>query len=264
MSAQPEQPPLAALTTRKVTVNYEFDGGPARYRIGLLALDNDVATEFDFHRMLPEDVIFYTTRVPCPKSITVENLRKIGPFLTAATKLLTPGMRLDSIAYSCTSGTVALTPQTVTELIHAGDRPDVPVATPVTSAVEALEFMGIKRISLLTPYLDSVNQAMRAFFEAGGIEVLNIGGFCLEDGNEMSEIPPEAIYQAALETCREDADGLFISCTAIRAVQILDRAEEALGKPVLSSIQTLFWQALRAAGYQKPLEGCGSLMRKVD
>ena len=61
----------------------------------------------------------------------------------------------------------------------------------------------------------------------------------------MGELDPEAIYEAALETCRPEADVLFISCTAIRAVQVLERLEQALNKPVVSSIQTLFWQSLR-------------------
>ena len=71
--------------------------------------------------------------------------------------------------------------------------------------------------------------------------MLNIGSFCLEKDNMMAEIPPEAILQAAMETCCDEAQALFVSCTGIRAVEIIERAERALDKPVLSAIQTLFW-----------------------
>ena len=101
---------------------------------------------------------------------------------------------------------------------------------------------------------------MRAFLESHGIDVVNIGGFCMDDDREMARIPPDAIFDAALEVYDERADALFISCTAIRAVEIIERAEAALSRPVLSAIQTLFWQSLREAGYSAPVPGFGRLL----
>ena len=257
MSAQPR---LAEPTTVKVSTRFELDAGPARYRIGLIALDSDVATERDFHAMLPPDVMFYTSRIHCINPITVENLRRQGPMLRDAVNLLVPDHRLDAIAYSCTSGTVALGYEGVAREIGAAGRPGVPVVTPITSAIAGFAHLGIRRISLMTPYLDSVNQAMRAFIESHGIEVVNIGGFCMADDREMARIPPEAILDAALEVCDERADALFISCTALRAAEIVERAEAALGRPVLSAIQTLFWHSLREAGCSAPVPGFGRLL----
>ncbi len=249
-------------TTERVSVEPGFDGGPARHRIGLITLDSDVATERDFHHMLPDDVMFYSTRIPVVNPITVDNLRLMAPHLTRAARLLIPNQRLDAIAYSCTSGTVAMGYETVCELVRRAGREHTPVVTPITSAIAAMQRIGMQRISLLTPYIDSVNQSMRGFLEQHGITVASIGSFCLEDDNEMAEIAPAAILAAAKETCRTDVDGLFISCTALRAVEILEAAEAAIGKPVLSSIQTLFWQSLREAGHAGPVAGFGSLLRQ--
>ena len=257
MNAQTQ---LVDCPTVKVSTRFELDAGPDRYRIGLIALDSDVATERDFHAMLPPDVMFHTSRIHCVNPITVENLRRQGPQLRDAVKLLIPDQRLDAIAYSCTSGTVAIGYEGVAREIRAAGRPRIPVVTPITSAIAGFAHLGLRRISLLTPYLDSVNQAMRRFLESCGIEVVNIGGFCMDDDREMARIPPEAIFDAALEVCDERADALFISCTAIRAVEIIERAESALARPVLSSIQTLFWQSLREAGYAAPVHGFGRLL----
>ncbi len=257
MSAQPR---LADLSTVKVSTRFELDAGPARHRIGLIALDSDVATERDFHAMLPPAVMFYTSRIHCINPITVENLRRQGPLLRDAVKLLVPAQRLDAIAYSCTSGTVAIGYEGVASEIRAAGRPGVRVVTPSTAAIAGFAHLGVRSISLLTPYLDSVNQAMRAFLESHGIDVVNIGGFCMDDDREMARIPPDAIFDAALEVYDERADALFISCTAIRAVEIIERAEAALSRPVLSAIQTLFWQSLREAGYSAPVPGFGRLL----
>ena len=254
MSAQPRFPDLP---TVKVSTRFELDAGPARHRIGLIALDSDVATERDFHTMLPPDAMFYTSRVRCTNPVTVENLRRQGPLLRDAVKLLIPGQRLDVIAYSCTSGTVAIGYEGVASEIRAAERPGIPVVTPITSALAGFAHLGIRTISLLTPYLDSVNQAMRAFIESHGVKVVNVGGFCMEDDREMARIPADAILDAALEVSDERADALFISCTAIRAAEIIERAEAALSRPVLSANQTLIWQSLREAGYPAPVRGFG-------
>lgn len=251
----------AQLETTQVSVAYALDQGSARYRIGLIALSSDEATEYDFHRMLPaDDVMFFTSRVITVNPVTMENLRTMGPRLAAAAGQILPDARLDVIAYSCTSGTVAMGFEGVAAQIHAG-WPDVPVVTPITAAVKGFKKLGIDRISLLTPYIDSVNQPMRRFLEDQGIAVANIGSFCLESDVDMARLPPEAIRAAALETYRADAQALFISCTAIRAAEVVEDLERELGVPVLSSIQCLFWDALRQTGYSAPLEGHGSLFR---
>ena len=261
MSAQPRLPDLP---TVKVSTRFEPDTGPARHRIGLIALDSDVATERDFHLMTPPDVMFYTSRLHCTNPVTVENLRRQGPLLRNAVELLIPGQRLDVIAYSCTSGTVAIGYEGVASEIRAGERPGIPVVTPITSALAGFAHLGIRSISLLTPYLDSVNQAMRAFIESHGVRVVNIGGFCMEDDREMACIPPDAILDAALEVHDERADALFISCTAIRAAEIIERAEAALSRPVLSANQALIWQSLREAGCRAPVQGFGRLLASQE
>ena len=73
-------------STKKISAyrHHEFDGH--KHRIGLIALDGDIATEADFHAMLPENVMFYTTRIRHINPITVDNLKKLGPQLTEATE----------------------------------------------------------------------------------------------------------------------------------------------------------------------------------
>ena len=58
-----------------------------------------------------------------------------------------------------------------------------------------------------------------------------------------------------------DADALFISCTALPALEILDDVEKKIKKPVFSSNQTLIWDTIRSVGYQSSIEGYGKLLR---
>lgn len=253
----------AGTPTKKVRVVYEFDNGAAQRKIGLIALSTDQTTEYDFARMLPsQGVMFYTSRVYVTNPITVENLRKMGPQLADAAARILPGVELGAVAYSCTSGTVALGHDEVERQIQKG-QPGVVVVTPMNAALAAFRELGIARISLLTPYIDDVNQAMREYVEQRGVEVLNIGGFCLENDFDMACLPPTAIEAAALEVCDDAADAIFISCTAIRSAEVVDRLETQLGKPVLTSNQCMFWESLRRAGYERSVDGYGQLLREA-
>lgn len=246
--------------TTAVKGAYTPDGGPGRHRIGLVVLSNDYATERDFMNMRPgDDVSVFVSRVPNTDACTVETLHEMATHITAATALLVPEGRLDAVAYSCTSGTVVMGFDKICSLIHAA-RPGVPCVTPITASLEALNRFSAHRLAVLTPYVDDVNAAIAAHLHAQGKIISGFTSFHIESNEEMAALPGEAIYQAALEADRADADAVFISCTAIRAVDVVERIEQTLGKPVVTANQAMFWQALRAADYLKPIRGYGRLL----
>jgi maleate isomerase len=92
-----------------------------------------------------------------------------------------------------------------------------------------------------------------------GFEITRILAFGLENDPDMTAIPPDALLAAALQANSDDADAVFISCTAVRAAGIVQRAEQLLGKPVITSNQALIWHALHLMNYTKPVTGFGSL-----
>ena len=242
---------------------FEFDSGPGVYRIGLLALSNDLATERDFTNMADsDDISIFVSRVPNAEICSVENLMAMKPELTRSASLLIPGSRLDAVAYSCTSGTVVLGYDAVARQIHAV-RPGIPVITPITAAVAALNRINARRIAVLTPYTDDVNAPIAGYLKNSGFEIAAFHSFLLADNDAMAKIPPKAIYHAALEADSRQADALFISCTAIRAVDVVDSIERSIGIPVVTANQALFWQSVRAAGYSSAIAGYGSLLRQI-
>lgn len=247
-----------------VQADVELDDGPGRYRIGLIALSNDLATERDFNQMCPSDeVAVFVSRVPNAETCSVGNLRAMEPELTNAVSLLIPGSRLDVVAYSCTSGTVVLGHDTVAQRIRDA-RPGISVTTPITASLAALCLFGAGNIAVLTPYTDEVNAPVAKYIKASGLNIAAFTSFQFANNDTMARTPPRAIYHAALEADRPEADALFISCTAIRAVDVVDSIEQAVGKPVVTANQALFWQALWFAGYESPIEGFGRLLRTTS
>ena len=58
-----------------------------------------------------------------------------------------------------------------------------------------------------------------------------------------------------------EAEGLFISCTALPALSIIDKLEKKLNKIVLSSNQVLIWDTLQSIGKRDRIEGFGRLFK---
>jgi maleate isomerase len=90
-----------------------------------------------------------------------------------------------------------------------------------------------------------------------------IGSFYEHDDTVVGRVTPQTILDAALSVGRSaEVDGVFISCTSLRAAGIIERAELALGKPVTASNHALAWHLLRLAGIEDTVDGYGQLFQR--
>jgi maleate isomerase len=161
--------------------------------------------------------------------------------------------------YGCTSGTIANGTAEIERLVQAA-RPGIAVTNPASAVLAALKHLKVTRVSILTPYIRELNEAMLEFYRAQGIDVINIAGLGFDDDVEITGIPADAIYKAALAACDPESDALFISCTALRLSKIIEPLEQHLDKPVFGSNQALVWHSLGLLGYGEPVMGFGRLL----
>lgn len=217
-------------------------------RFGLLALSTDLTTEGDARRVLPErGTALHVTRVAFENPTTPENLAQMAPRLEGAAALLTPGEPLAAIYYACTSASVAIGNDAITDAITAA-RPHVPVVTPTRAALAAFAVLGVRRVALVTPYLVATTQPMVDWFAAHGIDVVAARCLGLADDREMARVSTDTIIAAAIEADCRDAEAVFLSCTGLPALGVIPALEARLGKPVISSNQAALWQMLCIAG----------------
>ncbi len=251
----------SGLAVNRKHMAFEMDQGvTARAAIGLIVLASDQTVEYEFRRIfdLP-GVALYQSRIYNDATITPETLKAMESGMTEAAGLILPGMPLDVVAYGCTSGAMMIGDDKVAALIHEV-RPGVACTSPIKAAMAAFKAFGARRIALLTPYLDEINQTMRDFIEARGVSVPVMGSFNEPNDNKVGRISPSSIRAAALELGRADqVDAVFVACTALRVVEIAAEIEAELGKPVTSSNHALAWHCLRLAGIDDPQPGLGRL-----
>ncbi len=237
-----------------------LDQRPLKKRVGLVILATDHTTEPDFRRLVAsERVGVYVARIAYANPTTPENLRRMQPALTEGASLILPGEPLDAICYSCTSASVVIGDTEIETAIGAA-KPGVPVVTPTMAAMRGLKALGASRISVLTPYVVETGRPMANYFQRHGFDLASFTCLGLEDDREMARIRPSALVDLAREATVDDAEALFISCTALRSAGVAAEIEAAIGRPVVTSNQATAWNCLRLCGDAGPRPHWGHLM----
>jgi len=240
----------------------EFDDGKHwRARLGFILMSTDLAAESDFFAMAPEGVAVHITRLKTEDYTTNETLARHIDTMAEAASRLQPDARPDVISYSCTSGSIKIGEQRVMEEILKG-APHTQPMTLVTGVIDALHELGVKKLVVGTPYLDEINTVEAEFLISKGFEIINIQGLNIATGIEMGRVTPEYWTKFACEIDHADADAIFLSCSGIRALDVVTEIEALTGKPVITSNQAQMWSCLRRAGIKDELSGFGEIFSK--
>ncbi len=224
-----------------------LDPAAAVARLGLIVLSTDLTTERDAARLVPPDrAAVHVARVPFRNPTTAKNLRRMGPLLTGAADLILPGEPLAAIYYACTAASVVIGDAAVTAAIHAA-RPGIPVVTPTAAGIAALAALGLRRIALVTPYLPDTTAPMVAYFDRSGLDIVAARCLGLADDRDMARVSAQTIVDAVTDADTDTAEAVFLSCTALPSLGVIDTLEARLRKPVVTSNLAGLWQMLHHA-----------------
>jgi len=245
----------------KTCLAHTLDAGlGTRLRIGLIELATDQTSEHEFRRMfqLP-GVDFYVSRIWNDANITPDTLAAMVRDIEACAGLILPNLRLDVMGFTCTSGAMIIGEDKVFSLMRAG-RPALACTSPITAAMAGITALGLKRIALLTPYVQSINDKMRSYLEARGVAVPVMGSFNNSNDDEVARISLESTRTAAIDLGKpEHVDGIFVSCTSLRTIDIICEVEGEIGKPMLASNPVQAWHLLRLGNLKDKLPQWGRL-----
>lgn len=238
-----------------------FDRGRHyRAKIGYILLATEQTVQDDVFRLRPDGVGVHFTRTPMPDSITGDTLAAQVEHLADAASRLLPDGSLDVVCYACTSGSLVVGEEQVFAELRKGS-PDAEPTCLITSVIRALRAVGARSLVVATPYLDEVNEREASYLKNAGFDVLAIEGLGLERDSDMIRVAPDYLAEFAASIDRKEADALFISCSALRSLEVVDDLERRLGKPVIASNQAMIWDTFRLAGIDDRVTGHGTLLR---
>ena len=242
--------------------NLRFDSGShPRAKIGYVLLATEQTVQDDVIRLRPPGVGVHFTRAAIPDSITSESLAAQADLLADCAATLLPDGSLDVVCYACTSGSLVIGEERVFAELNRG-APGATATSLITGVIRALRRLEARRIVVATPYLDEVNRREVDYLQRAGFEVISLCGLNLEKDSDMVRVAPDYIVEFALAQDRADADAIFVSCGALRTLEVVAEIEARAGKPVVCSNQAMIWDCLRLAGIDDRFEGYGRLLQE--
>ena len=218
----------------------------AALKVGLMVPINNTTFERELPAWLPGGSSCSTLRIPRGEGLLTRETLPAYKAQALALAARFAGLEIDVVAYGCTAAGFISGPagdaQLARELAEITSRP---VVTTARSMVLALQEIQAKNIALVTPYLDAVNQQLKAFLADGGIQVRRFNSFYAANVEELGRIQSDAVARLARETMDDECDALFIACAQLPTYEILDGLKREFGRPVLSSIWATAQQAMR-------------------
>ena len=229
-------------------------------RIGLLVPSSNTTMEPDFYAMAPMGVTVHTARMRLTK-VTPEALIRMAQDTERAAGLLSDAGG-DIIVYGCTTGSLVGGVEWEEDLVGRIEvETGIPAVSTSSAVVEALRSLGAKRIGVATPYSEELNGLEKSFLEDLGFQVTGVRGLGLLDNLDIGRVGRGTLETITREVA-DDTDAIFISCTNLPAVGLIEEFEKKFNRPVVTSNQASMWAALR--GRVGPgVDGFGKLMRNL-
>jgi maleate cis-trans isomerase len=216
-------------------------------RVGLMVPANNTTMEIELAAWLPEGSTVTTVKIPRgPGLLTRDALPAYRDSAIALARKHFAGGDHDLIAYGCTAAGFISGPAGDAELQGMlTDATGLPVVTTARAMVNALKHDGARRIAVVTPYHDAVNQQLAAFLEHDGISVARMDTFRAPDVTALGRITAGEVRDLARATMGPDCDAMFIGCSQLPTHAILADLAAEFERPTWSSICATAWDARR-------------------
>ncbi len=228
-------------------------------RVGLIVLATDVMIEKDFLKVFSDvSADLFVNRITNYNPVTADNLKKMVNNITSVTENILPGEKVDCVVYGCTSGTIISGYDNIKKKINIA-KPDALVTAPSTAALNALKKKNINKISIVTPYIKSVNDDVVKFFKNNNFDVTSNAYFDIQSDVDIGRVDQDQLFEILSNIDHKNAEALFVSCTSLPVLDIIEKLEKKLNMTVLSSNQALIWETLESINKNNSIKGYGSL-----
>ena len=247
-------------------------------RLGILVAAKNTVVEPEMNKMTPEGVTIHFGRLFMSKSAPTkvpeeeytllmrnmfDELADDVPRETKKLSVIRPKLKV--IAYACNSCTfyrgIDFERELVRRMEAASD--GIPGITEAGAEIEALKELGLKKLCMISPYPEYQQKLAIDFLTKNGFELVSVDTLATPS-IEHDWQPPAVVRDQAITACKGlDCDGVYSCCSAVRTIEIIEEVERELGKPMISGNQATMWLMLKKAGFKKPVDGFGTLLRQL-
>lgn len=250
---------------------YAFD--PAARRVGMIVPSSNTTMETEIPAMLrareairPERFTFHSSRMRM-KHVNPEELKAMdADSLRCAQELADADV--DVMAYACLVAIMAQgngyhreSETALAGCARAQAGTDVPVISSAGALVEALHHLGARRVSVVTPYVESLTKLVCDYIEAEDIAVHASVSLGVSDNLAVGRLDPAGLPDLAAKVDTDGVDALVLSaCVQMPSLPAIQPVQDTLGIPVLSASVATVWKTLTTLGLDPVVPDAGRLL----
>jgi maleate isomerase len=147
---------------------------------------------------------------------------------------------------------------------HITEVTGIPATTSVLALNEILVKTGVRRLGLVSPYIEEVQQRIVRNYETFGIECVSERHLGLQDNFSFAEVPDAQLAIMMREAAFARPDAVTTFCTNLHAAHLVRAFEMATDIPAYDTVATVVWKALRMLEVDTaPLASWGRLFTDV-
>lgn len=230
-------------------------------RLAVILPSVNTVVEPWFGRVLPDTAALHATRMLLADEVTPESLERMDHEEGMAAARRIGSCRPHAVAYGCTASSIVQGPAYDEKLRADLERATgCPSFTAVGAIIEALREFGVRRLSIASPYTETIDRAEQRFFGELGFQINGAAHLGISDGFSLARPTSEEIYALGCKAWRPGSDALLISCLNMNAQNVAGLLEQQLGCPVITSTTATLWKLMRTAGLKCKVEGYGTLL----
>lgn len=212
-------------------------------RVALLIPHTDITLETDLKRELPNNYVIHAQRLHLGEVGLEAEKKMIRESLPVALDNLEGITDFDFVVFGCTSASAVHGKNGVGELEKlVADRLGCISKSALGAVLDQLNKIGNRSIALVTPYDDEVNTFMIDVLEEFGFNVDYSCGMGLRNDLDISKVEPLEI----IEFAKNNKEGItsfegtvLVSCTNLRATEVIEELRQVLERPVVTSNQSI-------------------------
>jgi arylmalonate decarboxylase len=138
-----------------------------------------------------------------------------------------------------------------------------PAITSAQAIGRALQALAVRRIGIVSPYSETVNQGAARYFQDNfGIETLALEGFAAADSYAIGQLAPEKARDAFARIDRSGVEAFVVPGGNFPTLSSIESWETEFGKPVVTTNQASFWAMLAMLSPGEQVPGLGRLLRQ--
>jgi len=207
--------------------------------IALVIPHTDVMVETDLKEFLPKNYVIHTQRMWLDEVGEEAEKRMVDVALPDSIKYLKGIIEYDAAIFGCTSASAVYGEEGLNR-IHSllSKEFGCPAISAFGGILREVEKRKTKKLAMITPYSQEVNNFMIKSLNKFGIEVAYSNGLGFVADYDICHVKPEDILTFVKEHKEEIVDGVdlcFMSCTNFRTMEILEELKQILGIDVITS-----------------------------